>query len=340
MSKSRDKNVDIYKGIAIMLVLVGHLYWNESIASLVYSFHLPLFFFVTGFFIDHSANKYTFGKYFISRVKNILFPYIIALIAFLGLAISAKIKEQGISYVVFELVGIFMQSSSAALEASKYQIYYWFMPFFFLYTIILFLIYKYLKNYILIVYVVSIIMAFGIYFSHRIIDYPSDQVPWAIDKLPFLIPLGILGNSIWKRKETLLKRRNVLLIITGLTLLAGLIYKIDLRILFIKDIFIYFVLALNGSIFIILLSDFLDKNLSDGNYSVKKLLVFLGENSMILYLIHGIVYPIWHGKMGSPPGYSTIFNITAIAMSIILTFVFKYFYAVIEYWWNRRFNLS
>lgn len=338
MSKVRDKNVDIFKGIAISLVLVGHLYWTESIASLIYSFHLPLFFFVGGFFIHHSARKYSFINFFKNKVKVILVPYIFALLSFLTFAVSIKLKEEGFLHVFFEFLNVLIQSSSSALEDTKYQIYYWFMPLFFIYSLVLFLIYKYFKKHIILIYIFSIVLSFVIYFFHERVGYRSDQVPWAIDKIPFLIPLGILGNSIWKRKDSFLKNRNIKIVITGLILLFGVIYKIDLRILFIKDIFLYFILALNGCIFIILLSDFLDKNLSDGSYSLKRLLVFLGENSMIVYLVHGIVYPIWHGKMGSPDGYSTIFNFTAIAMAIVLTFIFKYFIAVIDYWWSKRFK--
>ena len=36
--------LDTLKGIAIVLVVIGHIYTNQSIFNWLYSFHLPLFF--------------------------------------------------------------------------------------------------------------------------------------------------------------------------------------------------------------------------------------------------------------------------------------------------------
>ena len=38
---------NIVKGIGIILVVVGHLYWDFT--QFIYLFHLPLFFFVSGY---------------------------------------------------------------------------------------------------------------------------------------------------------------------------------------------------------------------------------------------------------------------------------------------------
>lgn len=340
MKKNRDQNVDIYRGIAILLVVVGHLYWTESIAALIYSFHLPLFFFVTGFFIKHSAKKYSFWEYLRSRFQNILVPYLLALAIYLLLVVAAKLKSESIVNIIFEFLQVFLLSSSAAIEEAKYQVYYWFMPLFFVYTIVLFGIYKFAQKYLVWIYVLCLSLAFFIYFVHNISQYKSDAVIWGIDKLPFLIPLGMLGSALWEKKANLLRNSHIKLLFCGLVLLTGIFYKSDLRILFITNIFLYFVLALNGSIFTILLSDFLDRNLSNGLYGLKKLIIFLGENSMLIYLVHGVIFPLWHGRMGSPEGYSTLFNITAIFMTIALTFVMRYFMDVLGFWITRLRSLG
>jgi fucose 4-O-acetylase-like acetyltransferase len=335
MKKNRDQQVDIYRGIAIMLVLAGHLYWMEAIASLIYSFHLALFFIVTGFFIDSSSSKYSSREYFFGKFRGILVPYIIALIANLFLVQALKFRELGIGESFAELITVFAYSSSELMEAGKYQIYYWFMPFFFVYTLILFWIYKYFKKYIRLIFVLSLIASFSIYTYHINSQYLSDAFPWSVDKLPFVIPLGIAGNYIWKNKEWMFARKNLTLIVSGLVLMLGFIYKVDLRQLFISNIFAYFALSINGAIFVLTLADFLQRNLSDGSYSIKKLLVFLGENTMYIYLVHGIVYPIWHGAMGGPKDFSTSYNLTTICMSLVVTFMVKYIFAVLGYWSKR-----
>ena len=50
--KERDATFDIMKGIGILLVMTCHFYgWNHPwLAQVILSFHMPLFFFVAGYF--------------------------------------------------------------------------------------------------------------------------------------------------------------------------------------------------------------------------------------------------------------------------------------------------
>ena len=52
----RLAHIDLLKGIGIILVLLGHLPINGIMHMLIYSFHMPLFFFCSGFFsrVDQS----------------------------------------------------------------------------------------------------------------------------------------------------------------------------------------------------------------------------------------------------------------------------------------------
>lgn len=80
---------DYAKGIGILLVVVGHVLRglvNSSILSgggfegfldrWIYSFHMPLFFFISGIFADHSARR-AMGAYMVDKVKVVLYPYLV-----------------------------------------------------------------------------------------------------------------------------------------------------------------------------------------------------------------------------------------------------------------------
>ena len=43
---SRLQYIDVLKGIAIILVLIGHRSVNEYVTVFIYMFHMPLFFFI------------------------------------------------------------------------------------------------------------------------------------------------------------------------------------------------------------------------------------------------------------------------------------------------------
>jgi fucose 4-O-acetylase-like acetyltransferase len=81
--------VDIVKGIAVILVVFGHTaqgmvhrgWWGGAGASfvhtLIYSFHMPAFFFVAGLFVMGSIAKRGNKRFAIDKLKTILYPYVL-----------------------------------------------------------------------------------------------------------------------------------------------------------------------------------------------------------------------------------------------------------------------
>lgn len=67
--------VDVAKGITILLMVAGHTSIPETTSKYIWSFHMPLFFFVSGFF--YSEKKYkTFSSLFKRRLFTLLVPYV------------------------------------------------------------------------------------------------------------------------------------------------------------------------------------------------------------------------------------------------------------------------
>ena len=62
-----------FKAIGIILMVVGHSGCPEYLDRLIYNFHMPLFFFVSGYFLNVNGG----GKTFISkRVRGLYLPYL------------------------------------------------------------------------------------------------------------------------------------------------------------------------------------------------------------------------------------------------------------------------
>ena len=73
--KIRTKWIDISKGIGAMLVLFGHVVRNDKIASIIYAFHMPLFFLLSGVtFYLKQESLFLFLK---EKIKRIFIPYLI-----------------------------------------------------------------------------------------------------------------------------------------------------------------------------------------------------------------------------------------------------------------------
>ena len=71
-NKDRISYVDVSKGIAIWLMIVGHMYISEQMVVYIYSFHMPLFFLLSGMFFR--INKSFFDN-LESAVRGLLIPY-------------------------------------------------------------------------------------------------------------------------------------------------------------------------------------------------------------------------------------------------------------------------
>lgn len=77
--KERDLSFDIAKGIAIFLMVIGHTSIPKIANTWIYSFHMPLFFFVSGVFFN--LKKYSeWSVFFIAKSKTLLIPYIFYLL--------------------------------------------------------------------------------------------------------------------------------------------------------------------------------------------------------------------------------------------------------------------
>ena len=71
--------IDILKGIAILLIVYGHIipgtipYLSEWFSTL----NIPLFFFVSGVLFNENKYRYDFGYFVRSRTKGLVVPFII-----------------------------------------------------------------------------------------------------------------------------------------------------------------------------------------------------------------------------------------------------------------------
>ena len=103
---SRKSFIDVAKGIGIILVVLGHLDADGQISrSLIYSFHMPLFFMLSGVF---SNTKTDFVEYLKKNFLALYLPYFIFVLV--DAAACVLLNGQSISFVAYdklkELAGI------------------------------------------------------------------------------------------------------------------------------------------------------------------------------------------------------------------------------------------
>lgn len=73
MSRKRDVEFDVAKGILILCVVIGQG-GSDAIADLMYRFHMPLFFILSGYFIQKHSDVSEYAK---SQFKKLMIPYFV-----------------------------------------------------------------------------------------------------------------------------------------------------------------------------------------------------------------------------------------------------------------------
>lgn len=78
----RNSYMDFLKGIAILSVIVGHslsdIRGMDTLFNLIYSFHMPLLFFVSAYIEEQNSAKYVGreGRMLVRRMSGLLLPYL------------------------------------------------------------------------------------------------------------------------------------------------------------------------------------------------------------------------------------------------------------------------
>lgn len=120
----RNKTVDILRGIGILAVVAGHAGTNLGIKVFqVYSFHMPLFFFVSGFFFKENHTEPIFC--IIKRIFiKILFPALF-FVAFYDILVASLLHKSG--YIPFIGDASFPTMASMFFYGWQFTSAYWFL---------------------------------------------------------------------------------------------------------------------------------------------------------------------------------------------------------------------
>lgn len=127
--KNRIEWLDIAKGIGIVLVVLGHIYTNNIVYNWFYSFHMPLFFFVSGYVYK----KKRLLDDLIRRVQTILVPYFSFGILELTYwqFIERRFRTSNLSFGE-AIIGLLC----GQYETLDFNVHLWFLPCFFVSVIL------------------------------------------------------------------------------------------------------------------------------------------------------------------------------------------------------------
>lgn len=172
--------IDMLKGIGVIAVVVGHFYNNETLLQIISSFHMSLFFFVSGYlFLPQKIGTWISKKY-----SSIIKPYIFFSIVS-GVAWYFLTTIQGKPYELFVVIKGYLWGDYTSIVYNRVL---WFIPAFFC-TITIYNVFVNLMGERT-AWVLSVLV--GILW---VCDVELPNLPWGIDEALFhYLPIVALGN--------------------------------------------------------------------------------------------------------------------------------------------------
>ena len=279
--KERVRWIDWAKTIGMFLVILGHCHLNKSaqpITTIIYAFHMPLFFYISGILCKSVIDSKTIKKDF----KSILIPYL----AFSVISIWLNcILSHRLSFT--ELYKEFLPFL-IGYDCSIGPI--WFLPALFFCKLFFLLINRYFIRNIISILTFQLVSLFPIHFIY----YYNINLPFFIDSAICAIPFFCFGHyssKIIKNLKQLSSMHKTILfvillfILIPLALMNGSVVIADS--VYGNYILLYYLNAFIGIILIIIVSFSFEKY-------TNKIISIYAYGSIISLGIHGYILRLLH----------------------------------------------
>ena len=116
ISNNRLREMDIYKAIAIIMVVYGHVIANTSdlYTGFISFVHMPIFYFVSGFFLYKELKKYSAKELIKKKCRRLVVPYFVWSFVAFGASITIMILsgKADTGAIINEAIGVFVYARS------------------------------------------------------------------------------------------------------------------------------------------------------------------------------------------------------------------------------------
>ncbi len=316
--------IDWAKSICMFLVIIGHCHISESdqfVVQYIYSFHIPLFFFISGLLCKRDIDLLSIKK----DLKYLILPYFTYGLMYILVDV---IRTRTFDFVV---VLNKMYSLLIGLDVGIGPIWFLFALFF---SKQLFLLIKVIKRYSFVLYMFFVFLSFFLTYFISISHY---NFPFFIDSavlgLPFLI-VASETDRIWKR---IIRQKGILRVRISLFFFFISVYLCYLNgkvviadCILGKSIWLYFANSFLSIISLLLLCTLLD-------HIKWKFISFTSYGTIVTLGFHGIFLTVFNYYL------PVIMGCEAASYSLLVAFVYSALTYALCYvsiiWFNVNFPI-
>ncbi|MDF9409732.1 acyltransferase family protein [Pelotomaculum isophthalicicum JI] len=172
---NREKWLDIAKGIGIIAVVVGHSGYRE--AGLLYWFHMPLFFVISGFLFKPCFDWKSLLSWVNRRAQQFLIPYV----SFLGIIVVAEFYVNNRYVNLYEISkAFFFNLFPGGRFIGGFYTPFWFITCLFITQVVFAIILMLFKSTTVQLLIIGIAYL-GAHFESEILKTHQIIIPWDID---------------------------------------------------------------------------------------------------------------------------------------------------------------
>jgi len=282
--KNRIDWIDYCKALCIFLVVLGHSHVSLSLKSIIYVFHIPLFFFISGFLFSFEKYK-DYTSFLKKRIFQLVVPYLFFSITtyIFWVFIGRKFGDDANTLMspFKPLLGILIGNDAGHFLEHCAPL--WFLTCLFTVENLYYLTFRHLKTSILAIIGLVTFLIIGF------LDYKFNPIrfPWGLNvALVMVVFYGIgtlLRSSLLNLVSQKIRFWSILTIISFLIVLfiAEINGKIEVSVGYFGNYCYFFIGALAGITFVISVSK--SFQLLFGN---NKIIQYIGKNTLIILSLH------------------------------------------------------
>lgn len=298
MNKDKNNFLSTAKGIGIILMVMGHSGVPGDLDKFIYQFHMPLFFFCSGYFLNNCDNYNSLVIIFKKRIKGIYLKFLCWSILFLALHnvfIYFNIYNEAIAkwaeypydtndFIHKAIKIIFSMNGHEQLVRS-----FWFFKQLFLASIIVPSI-IYITNKVTNDKHAHLFILMGLFLMTLISKYFNWALPavWDIS-LVLMSSTFYLSGYIFRKCNILQKFNNIATSIVLLTFLLIGLYALPWTNMLEytnTTVIPFFIVGLSGTILTLNISHRLETT------KIRYLFYYLGQNTMVIFTLHMLCFKI------------------------------------------------
>lgn len=314
-SKPRELWADYAKAIAIWLMVFAHVGISRNVQTVIHVFHMPLFFYVAGYFDKGSLGIVEIVR---KNIRYLMVPYFCFSLFSLTFAWQYPYKHPEFypristlsEYIKVALMGIIRMEDKVLPGSFLPNLALWFLPCLFLVKLLFALLCKIKQHY-------SFNNAYwGVLLILPVLIFPYlIPINWfSVDSAFMALPLYIVGylSKEYKLVNYIQKRKSVLLIVTLLytAFLAPMNDMVNMDGGYAgNNIFFFYFNAIVGILMII---SFVNFNI----FTPNGLVAYIGKNTLVVLGLHLLFISFY--KLFAYMIFDKINDMTALIISILV----------------------